>query len=205
MTADSQKPRRPAIYVRVSTDEQAQWGTSLETQLATLREDLAAEGAAEPLVFIDDGYSGSSPTRPGLMELESAVTNGLVSEVRVAALDRLARDLVLQETLLNRWSRQGIGFKSRREPDLGSADPTRVLIRQVLGAISQYERAVIAARMLAGRIAPGPSGVLAGRQDRLRLHVGGGASSTHARSGRRSPNPRSRAPRPGGRARCIHS
>lgn len=145
--------KRPAIYVRVSTDEQAQSGTSLDTQIATLSEDLKGERSAEPLVFIDDGYSGSSPNRPGLMELENAITNGLVSEVRVASLDRLARDLVLQETLLNRWSRQGIEFRSRREPDLGNADATRVLIRQVLGAISQYERAVIAARMLAGRIA----------------------------------------------------
>jgi DNA invertase Pin-like site-specific DNA recombinase len=87
------------------------------------------------------------------MALENAIAEGQVSEVRVASLDRLARDLVLQETLLNRWARQGIGFRSLREPDLGTADATRVLIRQVLGAISQYERAVIASRMLAGRIA----------------------------------------------------
>lgn len=144
--------RRPAIYARVSTEEQAQSGTSLETQVSSLKEQLPP-GGPEPLVYIDDGYSGSSPNRPALMDLESAIADGKVSEVRVASLDRLARDLVLQETLLNRWARQGIGFRSLREPDLGTADATRVLIRQVLGAISQYERAVIASRMLAGRIA----------------------------------------------------
>lgn len=143
----------PAIYVRVSTEEQAQSGTSLDTQIATLRESLSAHATHEPLVFIDDGYSGSSPNRPGLMALESAISDGKVSEVRIASLDRLARDLVLQETLLNRWKRLEVGFFSLREPDLGTSDATRILVRQVLGAISQYERAVIAARMLAGRIA----------------------------------------------------
>lgn len=83
------------------------------------------------------------------MALEQAIAEGSVSEVHVASLDRLSRDLVLQETLVSHWLRSGIGFASLREPDLGQTDPTRMLIRQVLGAISQFERAVIAARMMA--------------------------------------------------------
>lgn len=144
---------RPAIYARVSTEEQAQFGTSLETQIETLKSELAAQDQPQPILFVDDGYSGSTPNRPGLMELERAISEGKVSQVRISSLDRLARDLVLQETLLNRWERLGVSFRSQREPDLGQTDPTRVLIRQVLGAISQYERAVIATRMLAGRLA----------------------------------------------------
>ncbi|MCA1838802.1 MAG: recombinase family protein [Actinomycetota bacterium] len=144
---------RPAVYVRVSTEEQAQTGTSLRTQIDSLKGDLKSEKAVVPLLFIDDGYSGATPHRPGLMELETAIAEGKVSEVRITALDRLSRDLVLQETLLSRWAKQGVTFISQREPDLGLNDPTRVLIRQVLGAISQYERSVIAGRMLAGRIA----------------------------------------------------
>lgn len=145
--------KRPAIYVRVSTEEQAQSGTSLESQIRSLENHLKAEQAPEPLVFIDDGYSGSTPNRPGLMQLEAAIAEGRVSKVTVTALDRLARDLVLQETLLTRWAKQDVGFISEREPDLGKADATRILVRQVLGAISQYERAVITGRMAAGRIA----------------------------------------------------
>lgn len=145
--------RRPAIYARVSTEEQAQSGTSLRTQIDSLRADLMSERKAPARLFVDDGYSGATPNRPGLIDLESAIAAEEISEVRVTALDRLSRDLVLQETLLSRWARQGVPFISQREPDLGENDPTRVLIRQVLGAISQYERAVIAGRMLAGRIA----------------------------------------------------
>lgn len=151
--AETEVTPRPAIYVRVSTEEQAQSGTSLETQVSSLQADLGTAGKLAPLVFIDDGYSGTTPNRPGLMDLERAIADGTVSEVRVSALDRLARDLVLQETLLTRWAGLGVVFRSLREPDLGQADATRVLVRQVLGAISQYERAVIASRMLAGRMA----------------------------------------------------
>ena len=39
------------------------------------------------------------------------------------------------------------------EPDMDSDDPTRVLVRQVLGSISQYERALIRGRMMAGKAA----------------------------------------------------
>jgi site-specific DNA recombinase len=150
--------RRPAIYVRVSTEEQAASGTSLRSQIRTLRDEIRNEGQSRPMLFVDDGYSGTLPHRPGLMELEAAISTGEVSEVRVTALDRLSRDLVLQETLLSRWAKLGVGFKSQREPDLAQADPTRVLIRQVLGAISQYERSVIAARMMAGRVARAQQG-----------------------------------------------
>lgn len=150
--------RRPAIYARVSTEEQAASGTSLRTQMRSLRADLKSEDAPPPLLFVDDGYSGALPHRPGLMELEAAIAAGKVSEVRVTALDRLSRDLVLQETLLSRWAKLDVGFVSQREPDLGQNDPTRILVRQVLGAISQYERSVIAARMMAGRIARAQQG-----------------------------------------------
>lgn len=153
-----QDMKRPAIYVRVSTEEQATTGTSMRSQIESLKADLKAEGVDLPWLFVDDGYSGTLPHRPGLLELEAAIAEEKVSEVRVTALDRLSRDLVLQETLLSRWTKLGVTFRSQREPDLGHSDPTRVLVRQVLGAISQYERSVIASRMMAGRIARAQQG-----------------------------------------------
>jgi DNA invertase Pin-like site-specific DNA recombinase len=44
------------------------------------------------------------------------------------------------------------------EPDVDGGDPTRVLVRQVFGAIAQYERALISARMQAGRAAKAARG-----------------------------------------------
>jgi DNA invertase Pin-like site-specific DNA recombinase len=68
-------------------------------------------------------------------------------------VDRLARDLILQETLVERLRDQGTPVRSASEPDLDldTTDPTKVMIRQIIGAVSQYERAVIRGRMMAGK------------------------------------------------------
>jgi DNA invertase Pin-like site-specific DNA recombinase len=80
----------------------------------------------------------------------------------VYRLDRLARDLVLQETLMARMRKAGVEVLSVTEPDIDSDDATRVLVRQVLGAIAQYERALIRSRMAAGRAAKMAIGGYAG-------------------------------------------
>jgi DNA invertase Pin-like site-specific DNA recombinase len=52
-----------------------------------------------------------------------------------------------------RMRKAGVEVLSVTEPDIDSDDATRVLVRQVLGAIAQYERALIRSRMAAGRAA----------------------------------------------------
>src|SRR6266568_4289997 len=61
---------RPAIYARVSSERQADEAT-IESQLAALRERVAADGMllAEELAFVDDGYSGTTLMRPALERL----------------------------------------------------------------------------------------------------------------------------------------
>ena len=78
----------------------------------------------------------------------------------VYRLDRLARDLILQETLVQRLRDQETPVRSATEPDLDTDtdDPTKVLIRQIIGAVSQYERAVIRGRMMAGKAAKREAG-----------------------------------------------
>jgi DNA invertase Pin-like site-specific DNA recombinase len=71
----------------------------------------------------------------------------------VYRLDRLARDFVLQELLVNRLRDTGTPIRSVMDPDIDtvSDDPTKALIRQILGSIGQYERALIRGRMQAGK------------------------------------------------------
>jgi DNA invertase Pin-like site-specific DNA recombinase len=71
-------------------------------------------------------------------------------------LDRLARDLVLQEQLLAEVRRLGGVVLSASEAESAFLvddpdDPSRKLIRQVLGAVSEYERSMIALRLRSGR------------------------------------------------------
>ena len=94
-------------------------------------------------------------TRIGLAEALAVLKAGEAEQLVVYRLDRLARDLILQETLVQRLRDQGTPVRSASEPDIDTDtdDPTKTLIRQIIGAVSQYERAVIRGRMMAGRAA----------------------------------------------------
>ena len=115
-------------------------------------------------MLTDEGVSGSNglDARKGLSEVLASVEIGEVSGLVVYRLDRLARDLVLQETLMARMRKAGAEVISVTEPDIDSDDATRVLVRQVLGAIAQYERALIRSRMGAGKAAKLATGGYAG-------------------------------------------
>jgi len=146
-------------YVRVSTQEQV-GGFGLDVQRAAIERYCAEHDLALVKIAEDAGLSGSNglDTRQGLAEALVMVESHQVSTLVVYRLDRLARDLLIQETVMGRVRQAGGQVVSVSEPDIDSDDPTRVLVRQVLGAISQYERAVIRGRMVAGRRAAIASG-----------------------------------------------
>lgn len=145
-------------YVRVSTEGQADNGYSIQAQQSAIRE--AAKRNKLRLVAIakDEGVSGGLEERKGLGKALALLESGEASILLLYRLDRLARDLVIQETILQRLSAKGAQVISVTEPDIDGTDPTRVLVRHVLGAIAQYEKAIIKARMLAGKTAKAAKG-----------------------------------------------
>ncbi|MGO9963010.1 MAG: recombinase family protein [Acidimicrobiales bacterium] len=145
-------------YVRVSTSQQAEEGLGLEVQEQAIRSWARAHRHKIVAVVADQGVSGTKELddRPGLAEALAMVGNGFVGGICVARLDRLARDLVLQEQLLAEVRRQGGDVFTTSTAEAGYLtddpdDPSRRLIRQVLGAIFEYERAMIGLRLRAGR------------------------------------------------------
>ena len=66
-----------ALYVRVSTERQAQAQT-IQQQVERLQTYLTSEGQAltEDHIFRDDGYSGASLNRPGLDQLRDRISRG---------------------------------------------------------------------------------------------------------------------------------
>ncbi len=164
-------------YVRVSTAEQAATGYGLDIQRDAIADYCERNGLALDAIEADEGQSGSNgiDTRQGLARLLGRAEAGDVSQVIVYRLDRLARDLLLQETLIGRLRLAGVEVVSVSEPDVGSEEPTRVLVRQVLGAIAEYERAVIRGRMMAGRAAKVAAGGWGGGGQRYGLRAQGGS------------------------------
>lgn len=89
--------------------------------------------------------------RPALWQLRQDLLNDGIRTVVIEKMDRLARDLMVSESIIADFGRHQISIVSTLEPDLCSTDPTRVLIRQILGAFAQYERSMIVAKLNAGR------------------------------------------------------
>jgi DNA invertase Pin-like site-specific DNA recombinase len=168
--------RQVVGYLRVSTAEQVE-GFGLAVQRKVIAGYCKEKGFRLVEVFSDEGVSGSNglDSRKGLADLLAVAETGTVSGLVVYRVDRLARDLILQETLLTRLRKAGVEVLSVTEPDfVDSDDPTRVLVRQVLGAIAQYERALIRSRMGAGRAAKLATGGYAGGRPRLGWRAEGG-------------------------------
>jgi DNA invertase Pin-like site-specific DNA recombinase len=64
----------------------------------------------------------------------------------------VGRDLMVQESIIADFLGKGLTIASVSEPDLCSADPSRVLMRQMLGAFFQYEKTLLVAKLKASRI-----------------------------------------------------
>jgi DNA invertase Pin-like site-specific DNA recombinase len=87
--------------------------------------------------------------RPAWSEMVVSL-NG-VQTIIIEKLDRLARDLLAQEHIILDLQRRGINLVSVHEPDLMAKDPTRILMRQIMGSIAQYDRAMLVLKLRASR------------------------------------------------------
>lgn len=147
-----------AAYLRVSTDQQADHGQGLDVQRAAIAAWAESHDHTVVLWASDEGQSGSNglDKRIGLFSALAAVEDHTAGGLIVAKLDRLARDLALQELLLSRvWAADGAVYSTvDAETEMldNPNDPTRTLTRQLLGAIAQYERALIAYRLRGGKL-----------------------------------------------------
>ena len=143
-------PTQVAIYARVSSEQPAEAQT-IASQVAALRERVAAEGLVVPaaMQFLDDGYSGATLMRPALERLRDVIAAGAVDRVYVHSPDRLARKYAYQVVLVEEFRRTGVEviFLNRA---LGQ-NPEDDLLLQVQGMIAEYERAKIIERHRRGK------------------------------------------------------
>jgi len=139
-------------YLRVSGKGQVK-GDGFPRQLAAIRQYAKAHGIRIKKVFREEGVSGAKElaNRPALSELMGALHSNRTRLVLVEKLDRLARDLMIQETIIGDLRKHGFELISAAEPDLLKDDPTRKLMRQVFGAIAEYEKTMIVVKLRAAR------------------------------------------------------
>lgn len=143
--------QRTALYARVSTTRQ-QEDRTVASQVAALEKAAESMGlvvAAEHR-YVDEGYSGSRLDRPGLDALRDAAAEGLLDLILVYAPDRLARNYVYQQLVLEELGKRGVQVHFLERPV--SQKPEDLLLVQMQGVIAEYERAKILERTRRGRL-----------------------------------------------------
>lgn len=122
-------------YARVSTEEQ---GTNPQS------DELRAAGCA---TIHEEHASGADRDRPVLARILGEIRLG--DTLVVVRLDRLARSVSHLLTVIEELEAKGAHFRSLRDP-IDTATPQGMFSLQVLGAVAQLERALIAERTKAG-------------------------------------------------------
>lgn len=154
---------RLCAYLRVSTAKQRD-GLGPDEQRAAIAA-WAKTNKHTITEYIQDAISGADEiaNRTGWAEVEDALRSKTAEAVVVSRLDRLARDLVVQETLIQRVGKLGSRVFSTREGENDNLvddpeDPTRKLIRSFLGALAAYDREMTVLRLRNARKAKAKRG-----------------------------------------------
>lgn len=139
-------PLKAVGYIRVSTDEQASEGQSLDNQLSRIRAYAESQGWDLVDVYREEGHSGKTTNRPELNRLIGDVRSDKVDIVLVYRVDRLTRRQKHLWTLLEDvFEANGVGFKSVVEPfDTTTAQGKAFL--GMLAVFAQLERDTISER-----------------------------------------------------------
>lgn len=146
-TPSPTQPRRLVGYARVSTEDQAN-----DAQVDELK-------AAGCRIVHEEHGSGASRSRPVLAKLLREIAAGDV--LVVVRLDRLARSVSHLLEVIEQLEKRSVHFRSLRDP-IDTSTPQGMFSLQVLGAVAQLERALIAERTKAGMKAAKARGRLAG-------------------------------------------
>ncbi|WP_400153521.1 recombinase family protein [Candidatus Methanomassiliicoccus intestinalis] len=147
MSSDS---LRVALYARVSTKEQ-----DTAHQIDRLQEEATLRGWQIVGTFVDHGVSGKNDNRPqwqAMLKLagieKNRTTRSKIDAIVVTKLDRVMRSLTHLENTINLLDNQRVGIICVDQGiNTGSEDMSQRLIRQILGAVAEWEREMIVTRV----------------------------------------------------------
>ena len=155
MTKRRRKTAPALAYLRTSSA--ANIGADKDSEK---RQRAAIEAFAKRAGFeIIDGYYDAAVSgadriehRPGFTNLLEHLEGDDVKTIIVETANRFARDLVVQETGFHMLRQLGYDLIAADSPNSFLEDtPTADLIRQVLGAVSQFEKASLVAKLKGAR------------------------------------------------------
>jgi site-specific DNA recombinase len=137
---------RSIVYLRVSTDEQAESGLGLESQLSACTA-LSARMQWEVAEVFTDAMSGGLALEKRSILLEALTELGRGDVLLVAKRDRLSRGDIMTTAMIEAAvKRSGARIVSAAGEGTESDDAASILMRRIIDAFGEYERLLIKAR-----------------------------------------------------------
>jgi DNA invertase Pin-like site-specific DNA recombinase len=149
------EPVQAVAYLRTSSA--ANLGADKDSekrQRAAIEAYARAAGFAIVDSYYDEAVGGADhvTARPGFAAMMERIASNGVRTIIVETANRFARDLIVQETGYAMLKERGVELIAADKPDAFLDDtPTATLIRQVLGAVSQFEKAMVVSKLKGAR------------------------------------------------------
>ncbi len=150
--------KKVAIYCRVSTQEQAEEGYSLEEQQRLIREYCQQKNYEVAMVYEDAGISGKDIRhRPAMQQLLEDASKKKFHLVMSWKINRISRKLSDAIKIVETLEKYGIGYQSYSEP-FESSTPAGKMQFQMMALVGEFERNTIAQNVKMGMRAKAMSG-----------------------------------------------
>lgn len=141
-----------AIYLRVSTDIQAQDGYGLDFQFDAIKKYVQAYDIPNPVVFVDDGYTGMNEDRPAFQKLNQLMDAGKVKLIITYSLDRIGRtQMIILKFLKERCEKCNCDFFAVKDNIDSRSRQTYGILISILSIFAEFDHDAIVAKLTLGR------------------------------------------------------
>ncbi|MBT4835287.1 recombinase family protein, partial [Candidatus Woesearchaeota archaeon] len=137
---------KTAIYVRVSTDEQAKEGISISAQIDRCQNYCKARSWKVINIYTDAGYSAGSMKRPAVQQLFQDLRENKFENILVYKFDRFSRNVRDLITFLDNLKAQEVNFTSVTE-NIDTTTAMGEAFFQMIGVFAQLERGMVKERV----------------------------------------------------------
>lgn len=142
-----------ALYVRVSTEKQAEEGYSLDAQAKRLGAYCQAQGwdvDSARHIYVDAGISGKTTDRAAFQQMMNAARNGEINRIVAMKLDRLARNVKDFLSIVEELKAVGCDLVLIKE-SFDTSTPQGKFALTMFAAMAEMEAATITERVMSGK------------------------------------------------------